>query len=326
MRYELDQFSPAAVGAAAERIAPLAVRTPLVRLEHDGPVDIWLKLENLQPIRSFKIRGAANAMLAIGAEGLERGVWSASAGNMAQGVAYCARELGVPCTVVVPEGAPDAKLRAIRRFGADIVEASFRDWFRIYETREYPGMKGHFIHAFSDPAVMAGNATIGREIIDDGPEFDAAVVPYGGGGLSCGIAALLRQLAPGTAVHAAEVDTAAPLAAAFAAGEPVAIDHQRTFVDGIGGPVLFAEMWDFASRVLDGALVSSVEEIRQAIRQLAARNAVVAEGAGAAAVAAALAGRVTTSDGKPARRVVCVISGGNIDRRILADILGEASA
>jgi len=323
MRYELEQFSPATVRAAADRIAPLVERTPLIRLDHDGPIEIWLKLENLQPIRSFKIRGAANAMLAAGAAELEKGVWAASAGNMGQGVAYCARELEVPGIIVVPEGAPATKTRAIQRFGATTVEAPFRDWFEIYETREYPGMAGHFIHAFSDPDVMAGNATIGLEIVEDLPQFDAVVIPYGGGGLSCGIAALLRQLQPGVAVYAAEVSTAAPLAAAFAAGKPVAIEHRRTFIDGIGGPVLFAEMWDFAARVLDGALVSSVDEIRRAIRHLATRNAMVAEGAGAAGVAAAMAGRVTTAAGEPARRVVCVVSGGNIDRAVLADILQE---
>jgi len=323
VRYELEQFSPPIIRAAADRIARLAIHTPLVRLEHDGPVEIWLKLENLQPIRSFKIRGAANAMLAADPAELEQGVWAASAGNMGQGVAYCARELEVPCTVVVPAGAPDTKLRAMRQLGARIVEVPFRDWFQIYETHEYPGMTGHFIHAFSDPQVMAGNATIGLEVLEDLPEFDAVVVPYGGGGLSCGIAALLRQLSPGVALHAAEVDASAPLAAAFAAGEPVAIEHHRTFIDGIGGPELFVEMWDFASRVLDGALVSSVDEIRQAMRHLATRNAIVAEGAGAAPVAAAMAGRVTTSAGEPARRVVCVISGGNIDGGVLADILKE---
>jgi len=323
VRYELEQFDSAVVHAAAERIAPLVTRTPLVRLEHDGPAEIWLKLENLQPIRSFKIRGAANAMLAADPAELELGVWAASAGNMGQGVAYCARELEVPCTVVVPEGAPDTKLRAIRQLGATIVEAPFRDWYQIYETHEYSGMTGYFVHAFSDPRVMVGNATIGLEILEDLPEFDAVVVPYGGGGLSCGIAALLRQMTPGVALYAAEVDTAAPLAAAFAAGEPVAIEHERTFVDGIGGPVLFDEMWDFAGRVLQGALVSSVAEIRGAIRHLAVRNAVVAEGAGAASVAAALAGRVMTLAGEPAGRIVCVISGGNIDRAVLAEIMGE---
>jgi len=310
MRYELEQFSPAIVRAAADRIARFATRTPLVRLDHDGPVEIWLKLEILQPHRAFKIRGAANAMLAADRTELEQGAWVASAGNMAQGVAYCARELGVPCTAVVPEGAPDTKLRAIRQLGAAILEVPFRDWFEIYETHEYQGMTGHFVHAFSDPHVMAGNATIGLEVLEDLSEVDAVIVPFGGGGLSCGIAALVRQMSPGTAVYAAEVETAAPLAAAFAAGEPVTIEHQRTFIDGIGGPSLFAEMWDFA-------------EIRQAIRHLATHNAIIAEGAGAASVAPALAGRVTKRSKEPARRVVCVVSGGNIDSGVLADILKE---
>lgn len=324
MRYELEQFSPATVRAAADRIARLATRTPLVRLDHDGAAEIWLKLEILQPFRAFKIRGAANAMLAVDAAELEQGAWVASAGNMAQAVAYCARELRVPCTAVVPEGAPDTKLRAIRDLGATIVVVPYDDWFRIFETHEYPGLTGHFVHAFSDPHVMAGNATIGLEVLEDLPEVDAVIVPYGGGGLSCGIAALVRQKSPGTALYGAEVDTAAPLAAAFAAGEPVTIEHQRTFIDGIGGPSLFAEMWDFAARVLAGAVVSSVDEIRQTIRHLAMRNAIVAEGAGAASVAPALAGRVMNAAGEPARRIVCVVSGGNIDSGVLADILKES--
>jgi len=206
---------------------------------------------------------------------------------------------------------------------AAILEVPFHDWFRIYETHEYQGMTGYFVHAFSDPDVMAGNATIGLEVLEDLSEVDAVIVPFGGGGLSCGIAALVRQMSPGTAVYAAEVETAAPLAAAFAAGEPVTIEHQRTFIDGIGGPSLFAEMWDFAARVLDGAVVSSVNEIRQAIRHLATHNAIIAEGAGAASVAPALAGRVTKRSKEPARRVVCVVSGGNIDSGVLADILKE---
>ncbi|NKB87697.1 MAG: pyridoxal-phosphate dependent enzyme [Acidobacteria bacterium] len=294
--------------AAAERIKGMARRTPLIRLSHDGSTEIWLKLENLQPIRSFKIRGAANAMLAVDAADLADGVWAASAGNMAQGVAYCARELGVSCAVVVPEGAPQAKIDAIEALGAQICYAPFDDWFRIYASREYPGMKGRFVHAFSDPLVMAGNATIGLELLEDLEDFDAVVIPYGGGGLSCGIAALLRQVAPDIALWAAEVDTAAPLAAAFDAGRPVPIDHERTFIDGIGGPVLFDEMWAMARQVLEGAMVSSVAEIRRAIRYLV-KNAAI------------LAGRVTTRAGDPARRIVCVVSGGNIDTKILSEIL-----
>jgi threonine dehydratase len=323
VRYEVEDLDLSVVRAAADRIADLVVRTPLVRLDHDGPAEIWLKLENLQPIRSFKIRGAANAMLGADPAALGGGVWTASAGNMAQGVAYCARELGAPCTVVVPEGAPAAKLEAIRRLGGRIVEAPFADWFRIYATREYRGMSGYFVHAFSAPEVMAGNGTIALEICADLTDFDAVVIPYGGGGLSCGIAAALRQLLPEVAIHAAEVGTAAPLTAAFAAGHPVPIAHERTFVDGIGGPVLFDEMFDFAARLLDGTVVSSVAEIRAAIRMLASRIAVVAEGAGAAPVAAALNGQVRTRDGRPAQRIVCIVSGGNLDAEVLASIMGE---
>jgi threonine dehydratase len=319
--YRLDQFPPEVIRQAAERIAPIVTRTPLLRLDHDGPQEIWLKLENLQPIRSFKIRGAANLMLSTDRALLEQGVWAASAGNMAQGVGYCAREFGVPCAVVVPDSAPEAKRQAIRALGARIVEAPFHDWFEIFDTRTYPGMDGRFVHAFSDPDVMAGNATIAAELLEDLQDFDAVVAPYGGGGLACGIAAGLRHLAPGVVVHGAEVDTSAPLAAAFAAGRIVPIEHTPSFVDGIGGPGLSPEMWEFASQVLAGAVVSSIAEIRSAVRTLATQCAVIAEGAGAAGVAAALAGRVTNREGAPARRVVCIVSGGNIDADIVADIL-----
>jgi len=212
------------------RIQPIALRTPLLRLDVDADsTEIWLKLENLQPIRSFKLRGAANSMLSVDGSRLRPGVWTASAGNMAQGVAWCARYLGVDCTVAVPEGAPEAKLAAIRALGADIVMVPYADWFGIYATCEYEGMRGTFVHAFDDPAVMAGNSTIALEILEDLPDVDAVVIPYGGGGLFCGIGAVLRQLRPQARLYAAEVSTAAPLAAAVEAGRPVDIDHQRSF-------------------------------------------------------------------------------------------------
>ncbi len=281
----------------------------------DGPAEIYLKLENLQPIGSFKIRGASNRMALASPAELQRGVWTASAGNMAQGVAWNARRLGVPCTVVVPEGAPATKLAAVKRLGARIVAVPHDEWFETFRTRRRDGLEGLFVHAFSDDAVMAGNGTIGLEIVEDLPDVDAVVVPFGGGGLSCGIASALRALRPKTKVYAAEVATSPPLAASLAKGEATSIEHARTFVDGIGGPRVFPEMFALARELLDGSLVSSLDEVAAAVRLLVERNHVVAEGAGAVSVAAAVNGRAG------AGKVVCIVSGGNIDLSTLSVIL-----
>ncbi len=304
------------IRAARLRIAGAAIRTPLVRLEFDGsPASIWLKLENLQPIGSFKIRGAANAIASIPRGELARGVYTASAGNMAQGVAWNARRLGVPCTVVVPEHAPQAKLKAVERLGAAIVRVPFDDWWKVMVTHHHPGIEGVFIHPVSNPAVIAGNGTIGFEILEDLGEVDAVLVPYGGGGLSCGIASAIRVLKPATKVFACEVDTSAPLSASLAAGAPTAIDHTPSFVDGIGAKGVLEEMWPLASRLLDGSIVVTLAETAAAVRLLVERARVVAEGAGAASLAAALTGK------GGAGTIVCVVSGGNIDAHKLAKIL-----
>jgi threonine dehydratase len=302
--------------AARERIAGSALRTPLVRLDvPDAPAELYLKLENLQPIGSFKLRGAGNAIAQASREELARGVYTASAGNMAQGVAWNARRLGVPCTVVVPDNAPRAKLDAIERLGARIVPVPYERWWQVLVEHRYPGLEGVFVHPVSDAAVIAGNGTIGLEIHEDLPDVDAVVVPYGGGGLSCGIASALRALRPNTPVFAAEVETAAPLAASLAAGEPRSIEHRPSFVDGIGGRSVLAEMWPLASTLLAGSIVVGLAEVAAAVRLLATRARIVAEGAGGAALAAALTGKA----GKG--RVVCVVSGGNIDAGKLARIL-----
>ncbi len=302
------------IRAARERIASVALRTPLIRFNVDhAPAEIFLKLENLQPIGSFKVRGAANAMRLARRERFDE-VWTASAGNMAQGAAWVARLMGVPCTAVVPKGAPSTKLAAIRRLGARIVEVPFADWLEVFRTRHHEGMKGLFIHAFSDPAVMAGNGTIGLEILEDMPDVDTIVIPYGGGGLSCGIASAVRSLKPNIKVYACEVQTAAPLAASLAAGKPVEVDYRPSFVDGIGAPTVFNEMFELARRLLDGSLVVALDDIAAAVKLLAERNRVIAEGAGAAPVAAVLGGEA--GDGK----VVCVVSGGNIDAEKLVKI------
>lgn len=309
----------AQVREARQAIARAAIRTPLVRLNtSDAPAEIYLKLENLQPIGSFKIRGAANAIAHMSTVELDRGVVTASAGNMAQGVAWRARELGIPCTVIAPDTAPQTKIDAIERLGGRALKVSFDEWWRAFEQRAYPGVEGAFIHAFDDLNVMAGNGTIGLEILEDLPDVDAVVVPWGGGGLTCGIASVLKELKPKCKIFAAEVATAAPLIASWKAGAPQVIEPQRSFVDGVGGKSVFPQMFERAKRLIDGPLVAQVKEVASVLRMVAERNRVIAEGAGATPVACALAGHA--GEGK----VVCIVSGGNIDLVRLAEILAAA--
>jgi threonine dehydratase len=303
---------------ARRRIIGAAIRTPLVRLNVlDAPAEIYLKLENLQPIGSFKIRGASNAMGRMPRESLSKGVLTASAGNMAQGVAWRARELGVPCTVITPETAPETKVKAVERLGGRVIKVPFDEWWAVFESRTYAGVDAHFVHAFDDLDVMAGNGTIALEILEDLPEVDAVVIPWGGGGLSCGIAAAMRELNPRCKVYAAEVDTAAPLAASFKEGSPQRVAYEPSFVDGIGSGGVFASMFERARALLDGSLVVSLEQVASALRLVAERNRVIAEGAGACPVACALEGSAG------AGKVVCVVSGGNIDVAKLCSILTE---
>ena len=310
--------SLAQIYSARETIKGSAIRTPLVKLNlKEAPAEIYLKLENLQPIGSFKIRGATNAMGHLTPETLSRGVLTASAGNMAQGVAWRARELGIPCTVVAPETAPDTKVKAIERLGGRVIKVPFEEWWRAFETRTFPGVDATFIHAFDDLNVMAGNGTIALEILEDLPEVDAVVIPWGGGGLTCGIAAAMRALNSKCRIYAAEVATAAPLVVSLAAGTPQAVDYQPSFVDGIGAKVVFPKMLERAQTLIDGSLVADLDEIKSAVRLMAERNRVIAEGAGACALACALAGKAG------AGKVVCIVSGGNIDFARLCEILTE---
>jgi threonine dehydratase len=308
--------------AARERIAGTVVRTPLLRLHTEAPASVWLKLECLQPIGSFKLRGATNAMRRLAAESPEHlatGVYTASAGNMAQGVAWGAREMGIPCTVIVPESAPAAKLAAIERLGAHIEKRPFDDWWRVIADHGDPRLSASFIHPFADPDVIAGNATIALEIHEDLPDADVVLVPYGGGGLACGIAAGARVVwEEGTEprVYACEVDSAAPLDSALRAGEPVSAAYAPSFVDGIGSKRVADEMWPLARALLAGSIVVPVAAVAAAVKLLVERARVVAEGAGAAAVAAALKGSA------PGSKVVAIVSGGNIDATKLATILG----
>jgi threonine dehydratase len=306
------------IHSARQLIADAAIRTPLVRLNaREAPAEIYLKLENLQPIGSFKIRGAKNAMGHIAPETLSCGVLTASAGNMAQGVAWCARELGISCTVVAPETAPETKIKAIERLGGHVIKVKFEDWWKAFETRAFPGVEGTFIHAFDDLKVMAGNGTIALEIMEDLPEVDAVVVPWGGGGLTCGIAAAMRALNSKCKIYTAEVATAAPLSVSLPAGSPQTVEYKPSFVDGIGARVVFPQMLERAQKLIDGALVAGLDEVASALRLMAERNRIIAEGAGACALACTLAGKAGTG------KVVCIVSGGNIDFAKLCEILAD---
>lgn len=300
-------ITSAAAQEARRNIASVALRTPLVPCKPDSPANFYLKLENLQPIGSFKIRGAANVMARTPRERLARGVLTASAGNMAQGVAFCARRIGVGATIIAPDTAPATKIQTVERMGGRVIKVPFAEWWRTFETRSYPGIDATFIHAFDDPDVMAGNGTIALELLEDLPDLDAVVIPWGGGGLSCGIAAVLRELAPRVRIYAAEIETAAPLAASLAAGEPRAVEYTPSFVDGIGSKTVFPGMFELARKLLDGSLVVTLTEAANALKMVAERNRMIIEGAAACAVAACLSGRVGSG------KIVAIVSGGNID-------------
>ncbi|MFL5920798.1 MAG: threonine/serine dehydratase [Gaiellaceae bacterium] len=303
------------IRAARERLAGKVLRTPLVPLDlPDQPGRIYLKLENLQPIGSFKLRGALNAVLQTDPDDLRGGVVTASAGNMGQGVAWAARELGLPCTVVVPDHAPETKLAAIERLGGNVLRVPYERWWQAIAESSFPEVEGAFIHPVQDERVMAGNGTVGLEILEDLPDVDRVLVPFGGGGLSVGIASAMKAVRPGTNVYAVEPETGAPLTAAFESGEPQPVEYQVSFVDGSGAPAVLPEMWPRAREALDGALSVSLDATADAVRLLVARARVVAEGAGALALAAALEHRWDEN-------VVCVVSGGNIDASKLTQIL-----
>ena len=249
---------------------------------------------------------------------LDRGVLTASAGNMAQGVAFCARRLGIKATIIAPETAPATKTLAVERMGGRVIKVPFAEWWHTFEKRSYPGIDATFIHAFDDPHVMAGNATIALELLEDLPDFDAVVIPFGGGGLSCGIASVLRQLAPRVKIYAAEIETAAPLSAALAAGATRPVDYTPSFVDGIGSKAVFPSMFEHARKLLDGSLIVTLNEAAQAMKLVAERNRVIIEGAAACAVAAALSGRAGTG------KTVAIVSGGNIDLEKFASLVAPS--
>jgi threonine dehydratase len=300
----------AEIERARDRIGDAAVRTPLLQLPE---TDLWLKLENLQPVGSFKIRGGVNAIRQAAPEAIAGGVIAASAGNFAQGVAWAAREAGIPVTIVVPDAAPQTKLAAIERLGGRIIKVPYDEWFEVIKTCRFDGAEGLFVA--EDEAVMAGNGTIGLELVEELPDLDAVVVPMGGGALFIGIASAVKALRPEARLYTVEPDTAAPLAASLPAGESQEVEYKPSFVDGAGAPWLLPAWWPSLRELADGALVASLDETAEAIRVLAERVRVIAEGAGALSVAAALAGRA--GGGK----IACIVSGGNIDFSVLARIL-----
>ncbi len=304
------------IRAAQKRLAGIAVRTPLIRLNVDhAPAEIYLKMENLQPIGSFKLRPAANAILSAPSEATADGVYTASSGNMAQGVAYSAMKLGMKATVLLPGHAPDAKVEALKRQGATIKHLPDDDWWNVLRNHGHPRENGLFIHPVANQDVLTGDATVGMEIFEDLPDVDTVVIPFGGGGLSVGIASAFRELKPDTQLLAAESAHCAPLSVSLKMNEPTDVPCPPTFISGIGTGTVLPEMWPLTKQLLDGVVIASVEEITDTIRVIFERNRVIAEGAGAASVASALAGRA--GGGK----VVCVISGGNLDAKYLIDIL-----
>ncbi len=311
--------SLAAVRNAEQTVYRAAVRTPLVRIalpEHRHISELYLKLELLQPIGSFKIRGAFHLMQQLPRDVLAGGVWTVSAGNAAQGVALAARILAAPCSVLVVDTAPDAKIRAIERLGASIVRASYDECWRAVVDHASSRMTGYFVHPFDDDRFIAGNGTVALEILDDLPNVDAIVAPLGGGGLLAGIAAAVTALRPDTRIFAAEPATAAPLAASLQAGRPMFFDAwTASFVDGAGGKSVLETMWPLL-KSMSGSIVVSLADVADAIRLVAERAHVIAEGAAGCAVAAALTG------GAGRGKVVAVVSGGNIDLSTFAALVG----
>lgn len=303
------------IHAAQSRLTGTILHTSLIPLNlENAPAEIYLKLENLQPTGSFKVRGAGNVLLSLSPAETEHGVWTASAGNMGQSLAWFARQCGIACAVVVPDDAPPVKVEAIRRLGAEIIAVPFAEYQAIQREGKWEKMKGRLVHPFADESVLAGNGTIGLEILADLPDADTILVPYGGGGLACGIATAAKASESQARVEAVEVATATPLTVSLTVGQMVDVPYQASFVSGMGAPFVFPQMWPLAQNLLDGARTVELVQVAAAIRLLAERHHIIVEGAGAVALAAALSAPV-------GRKVVCIVSGGNIDQARLIKIL-----
>ena len=323
----MRQISIDAITEAAQHVYKAAVRTPLIKLDlpfvsADGPrPEVYLKLECLQPIGSFKIRGAWNAVRKLTPDQMKDGVWTVSAGNAAQGVAFAARLAGVPCSVMVMDTAPQTKLDSIARLGATIIKASYDECWRTVESHASSRMRGHFVHPFDDDDFIAGNATAGLEILEDLPEVDAVVAALGGGGLLAGIGSVMRARKPSVKVYAAEPETAAPLELSLRRGEASRFDAWKpSFVDGAGGKSVLPTMWPLLKDLVTGSIVMPLDDIAAAMRRTAERVHIVAEGAGGTAIAAALSGRAGTG------KVVAVVSGGNIDLSRFSELVSAHAA
>lgn len=309
---ELDEIKE-----ARERIANTIVRTPLVRLElGPGYPDIRLKLENLQPINAYKLRGAANAVGMLSEAERRRGVWTISAGNAGQGVAYAAKKAGVPCTVVAIETAPLSKLERMKALGANLVLVSYDDAWKALDARSFPGVEGTFVHPFDDHNFIAGHATMGLEILEDAPDVVTVIAGIGGGGLITGVGSAIKALRPDVQLWGAEPETAAPAALSFSMGSPqVFKEWQASFVDGAGGKSLFPRMWERIKPLADGFIVVSLEETKRAMRIMAEKARIIAEGAGALPLAAALTGKAGQGP------IVAIVSGGNIDLKKFSELI-----
>ena len=307
----------AEIRAARERIAGTIVRTPLVRLElGPGYPDIRLKLENLQPINAYKLRGAANAVAMLSESERARGVWTISAGNAGQGVAYAARQAGVPCTVVAIESAPASKIDRMRALGATLIPVSYEVAWQALDARSFPGVEGTFVHPFDDHQFIAGHATMGLEILEDAPDAAAVIASIGGGGLITGVASAIKALRPEVRIIGAEPETAAPMTRSLAMGSPqVFTEWKASFVDGAGGQSVFPRMWERMMPLVDGCLVVTLEETRNAMRLLAEKARVISEGAGAMPLAAALTGQAGQGP------IVAIVSGGNVDLKKFAELI-----
>ena len=308
------------IRAARERIANTIVRTPLVRLElGPGFPEILLKLENLQPINAYKLRGAANAVAALSDADRKRGVWTISAGNAGQGVAYAAKAAGAPCTVVVVETAPKSKLQRMKALGATLIPVPYEIAWKALDERSFRGLNGTFIHPFDDDDFIAGHGTMGLEILEDAPDVAAVIASIGGGGLIAGVASAIKALKPQVNVFGVEPETAAPAALSFEKGSPQAFPNWKaSFVDGAGGQSMFPRMWKRMESIVDGYLVVTLNETKNAMRLLAEKARVVAEGAGAMPVAAALSGKAGNGP------IVAIISGGNIDLPKFCELISQA--
>ena len=303
---------------ARERIAKTIVRTPLVRLELGSNFpDIRLKLENLQPINAYKLRGAANAVAMLSDSERKRGVWTISAGNAGQGVAYAARQSGVPCTVVAIETAPESKLVRMRELGARLVLVSYDVAWKTLDERSFPGVDGTFVHPFDDDNFIAGHGTMGLEILEDAPDTKAIIAAIGGGGLITGVASAIKAIKPEIKIFGAEPETAAPAALSFAKGSPqVFKDWKASFVDGAGGQSVFPRMWERMKPLVDGYIVVTLEETKKAMRMMAEKARIISEGAGALPLAAALTGKAGEGP------IVAIVSGGNIDLKKFFELIG----